>query len=87
MLAIVLTLALLPPADPAPVQTDADEYTRYELLEPESASFRIIYEVTATTPGATAYFNPIRKGSTATREATRTEGVLPHRLPDPPPLP
>ncbi len=69
MIAILLTLALFPPAEPAPVQTDSDEYTRYELLEPESASFRILYEVTATTPGATAYFNPIRKGSTATKEA------------------
>jgi len=27
------------------------------------------YEVTATTPGAKAYFNPIRKGSTASDEA------------------
>lgn len=69
MLPILLTVVLLPPAEPAPVQTDADEYTRYELLEPESASFRIVYEVTATTPGATVYFNPIRKGSTATKEA------------------
>ena len=69
MLALVLSIALFPPADPAPVQTDADEYTRYELLDPESASFRIIYEVTATASGATAYFNPIRKGSTATKEA------------------
>lgn len=69
MLALVLAIALSPPAEAAPVQTDADEYTRYELLDPSSASFRILYEVTATTPGATAYFNPIRKGSTATREA------------------
>jgi hypothetical protein len=68
MLAIVLTIALQPMAD-APVQTDADEYTRYELLDPASASFRILYEVTATATGATAYFNPIRKGSTATQEA------------------
>ncbi|MBK9980748.1 MAG: hypothetical protein IPP20_23045 [Gemmatimonadetes bacterium] len=50
-------------------QTDADHYTRYELLAPGSAKFRIIYEVTATTAGATAYFNPIRKGSVATDEA------------------
>lgn len=42
-------------------QTDSDAYTRYELLAPGSAKFRIIYEVTATTPGATYYFNPIRK--------------------------
>jgi hypothetical protein len=50
-------------------QTDADHYTRYELLAPGSAKFRIVYEVTATTAGATAYFNPIRKGSVATDEA------------------
>src|SRR5512132_1834963 len=50
-------------------QTESDAYTRYELLAPGSAKFRIIYEVTATTPGATKYFNPIRKGSIATDEA------------------
>src|SRR6476619_3597545 len=50
-------------------QTEADAYTRYELLAPGSAKFRIIYEVTATTPGATYYFNPIRKGSVATNES------------------
>src|SRR5437879_294106 len=50
-------------------QTEADEYTRYELLGPETASFKIFYEVTATTPGARVYFNPIRKGSAASDEA------------------
>jgi hypothetical protein len=50
-------------------QTEADEYTRYELLAPETASFRILYEVTATTAGAKYYYNPIRKGSTASDEA------------------
>jgi hypothetical protein len=50
-------------------QTEGDAYTRYELLAPGSAKFRIIYEVTATTPGATYYFNPIRKGSVATDES------------------
>ncbi len=50
-------------------QTEADEYTRYELLEPGSAKFRIIYEVTATTAGATYFFNPIRKGSVASNES------------------
>src|SRR6266436_3474073 len=50
-------------------QTETDEYTKYELLEPDSASFRIRYEVTATTAGATYYYNPIRKGSVATDEA------------------
>jgi len=55
------------PAAP-PRQAEADAYTRYELLAPGSARFRIIYDVTATTPGATYYFNPIRTGSVATDE-------------------
>jgi len=50
-------------------QTETDEYTRYELLAPESASFKIRYEVTATAAGATVYYNPIRKGSVASDEA------------------
>lgn len=53
---------------PPPRQTEADAYTRYELLAPGSAKFRIIYEVTATTAGARYYFNPIRAGSVATDE-------------------
>jgi hypothetical protein len=68
------------PAAPAAQQTEADEYTRYELLAPETASpatpsgtqtarFKIFYEVTATTPGAKVYFNAIRKGSAASDEA------------------
>jgi hypothetical protein len=48
---------------------ETDEYTRYELLSPESASFAIRYEVTATTAGAKYYFNPIRKGSVASGES------------------
>ena len=56
-----------PPA--VPRQTEADAYTRYELLAPGSAKFKIVYEVTATTPGARYYFNPIRKGSIATDES------------------
>lgn len=51
-----------------PRQTEADAYTRYELLAPGSGKFRILYEVTATTAGATYYFNPIRQGSIATDE-------------------
>jgi len=61
-----------PAAIPAPrlaQQTESDEYTRYELLAPETASFKIHYEVTATTAGAKVYFNPIRKGSAASDEA------------------
>ncbi|MEA2564018.1 MAG: hypothetical protein QOH06_5522 [Acidobacteriota bacterium] len=50
-------------------EREADEYTRYELLEPESAQFRILFEITAIEPGATAYFNPIRPGSEASDES------------------
>jgi hypothetical protein len=50
-------------------QTETDEYTRYELLSPESTSFAIRYEVKATTAGAKYYFNPIRKGSVASGES------------------
>lgn len=50
-------------------QTEADEYTRYELLAPESASFKILYEVSAATQGAEVFYNPIRKGSVASDEA------------------
>jgi hypothetical protein len=50
-------------------QTETDEYTRYELLAPETASFKIYYEVTATTAGAAFFYNPIRKGSVATDES------------------
>jgi hypothetical protein len=50
-------------------QTETDEYTRYELLAPETASFKIYYEVTATTAGAKFFYNPIRKGSVASNES------------------
>ena len=61
------------PSTPAPVtppslQKETDEYTRYELLAPDTASFKISYEVTATSAGAGVFYNPIRKGSTASDE-------------------
>jgi hypothetical protein len=67
-LTLLPSVALAQPAAPSP-QTESDAYTRYELLAPGSAKFKIIYEVTAATPGATYYFNPIRKGSLATDES------------------
>ena len=75
--ALLLTLFSVPllaqehgaTAAPPEKQTEADEYTRYELLAPDSASFKILYEVSAATPGAKAFFNPIRKGSVASDEA------------------
>ena len=63
------SIALSTAAVAQPSQAEQDEYTRYELLGPETASFAILYEVTATTSGATLFFNPIRKGSVASGEA------------------
>jgi hypothetical protein len=65
-----------PPAVPQQARTEerpleTDEYSLYELLDSESASFHILYEVTAIDPGATVFFNPIRKGSAASGESVR----------------
>lgn len=65
----VVIAALAIPAVLAAQNAEADAYTRYELLAPGSAKFKIVYEVTAVSPGATWYFNPIRKGSIATDES------------------
>ena len=69
--AFFLALAVAPlrvPAQARP-QTQSDDYTRYELLAPGTAKFRILYEVTATTPGSREFFNVIRLGSVASDEA------------------
>lgn len=44
-------------------QLSEDAYTRYELLAPDTQSFRIIYEVSSTTPGLQFYYNTLRNGS------------------------
>ena len=68
---LVTILATIPVASNAQSfrQTQTDSYTRYELLDPASQSFRIIYDVSATTPGARYYFNGIRRGSDPTVHA------------------
>ncbi|MFY9820108.1 MAG: hypothetical protein WAM82_01925 [Thermoanaerobaculia bacterium] len=85
LLSLLVACAPPPPAKTSPppktapvserrspeVRREADEYTLYELLDPDSSQFHILFEVTAITPGATAYFNPIRKGSTASGESVR----------------
>jgi hypothetical protein len=66
--------AVISPTSPAAAEErplETDEYSLYELLAPESASFHILYEVTAIDPGATVFFNPIRKGSAASGESVR----------------
>jgi hypothetical protein len=66
---LFLPIVVAPVLAQPPRQTDADAYTRYELLAPGSGKFRILYDVTATTAGATHYFNPIRIGSVASDES------------------
>jgi hypothetical protein len=69
--AVALLAVLIPlsaAAQTPPRQTQEDDYTRYELLAPDTAQFRILYEVTATTAGAAFFFNAIRKGSLASDE-------------------
>src|SRR5258708_22432428 len=64
LLACLLAAAFA--AVPAHAQNRSeDAYTRYELLAPGTARFRITYDVTAVTPGAKFFFHPIRKGSHA----------------------
>jgi hypothetical protein len=67
VVAAVLTAAL--PRAALAQNRSEDEYTRYELLAPETASFKIIYDVTAVSSGAKFFFNPIRQGSVATDES------------------
>ena len=54
-------------------ETETDEYTRYELLAPETASFKIYYEVTATTGGAKVFYIPSAKGSVASDESVHDD--------------
>jgi hypothetical protein len=60
--AATLLMATAAIAQPAR-QTQTDDYTRYELQEPGSAAFRIFYDVSATTAGATYFYNTIRAGA------------------------
>jgi len=63
-LALACVLAAARPAlTQSPPQTQADDYTRYELLAPGSGAFRIFYDVSATTAGARFYYNTIRAGA------------------------
>ena len=45
-----------------------DDFTLYELLPPETHQFAITYDVTTDHEGAPFFFNPIRPGSTASKE-------------------
>ena len=65
---LLIAAPSLAQAPAAPRQTQADDYTSYELLAPETQQFRILYDVAATTAGATVFLNPIRQGSVASDE-------------------
>jgi hypothetical protein len=67
--AILIAALCLAPAAAAAQNRSDDEYTRYELLAPETASFKIVYDVTAVSGGARYFFNPIRIGSVASDES------------------
>jgi len=58
-----IALSFAPLAGQDRPQSQTDDYTRYELQEPGSGAFRIFYDVSATTPGATYYYNTIRAGA------------------------
>src|SRR5262245_26733021 len=46
----------------APQQTVQDEYALYDLLAPDTGSFRTVYDVSVTTPGATTFFDKLGSG-------------------------
>lgn len=46
----------------------SDELTVYELLAPETHSFAITYDMSTTAEGSPYLFNPIRRGSVASKE-------------------
>lgn len=46
----------------------SDELTVYELLNPDSHSFAIIYDMSTSVEGSPYLFNPIRRGSVASDE-------------------
>jgi hypothetical protein len=60
---VLLVLLLLPL-----VASASDEFTLYELLPPETHQFAITYDVTTAHEGAQFFLNPIRPGSTASKE-------------------
>src|SRR3954447_9131017 len=61
-------------AAPQPQQTVQDEYTAYELLAPDTSSFKTIYDVSVTTPGATTFFDGL--GSGLSFAAGKDDGVV-----------
>jgi hypothetical protein len=46
----------------------ADDFTLYDLQAPATHAFDIVYDVAQTREGAAYFYNPIRPGSTASKE-------------------
>jgi hypothetical protein len=71
---LLLTLALTAPVLAQIPRTVQDEYAVYDLLAPETGSFRTIYDVSVTTPGATVF--PDRIGNGLTTANRPGDGVV-----------
>ena len=71
---IAFVLACATPLLAQPPQTVQDEYAVYDLLAPETASFRTVYEVSFTTAGATTFHDRI--GTGLTPSAASDDGVV-----------
>src|ERR1700733_1517679 len=62
--AIVCAFVLATCVVAQPPQTVQDEYALYDLLTPDTASFRTVYEVSVTTPGVSVFPDGIGSGLT-----------------------
>ena len=60
--AIACALALAAPVFAQPPQTVQDEYAVYDLLAPDTASFRTVYDVSVTSSSATVFHDRIGAG-------------------------
>ncbi len=69
LLAIATVPAMIGRAQVQPIQTQTDEYVRYELQPPATSTFHVSFEVSATTEGLTRYTNPIQAGTTVSAVA------------------
>ena len=61
-IALAMSLALAASPVVQPQETVQDEYAVYDLLAPDTGSFRTVYEVSVTTPGATTFLDRIGSG-------------------------
>lgn len=74
--AVALTIAFALAQALVGTRQAADEYIRFELLEPGSGRIRVLHDVTAITPGATEFVTVARPGSAPsdTRVVDRATG-------------